>query len=340
MSTTQANNKTSATSGFAVIGAGRWGITLAQVIASHGNAVWLWCDDAKRASHLQRKRSLKKLVPELEELHPAVRISADLGEVVAASHTLILACTADVIRGWANRLGAELDGSHVVLHAVRGVEPGTLKRATRVLREETCVRKVGALAGPALVEELLAGRPNAFVCASRYPEVVARAREALAGPTVRVYASRDLAGVEIAAAASAVAAVAMGVALALELGPATRAILATRGAAEIARVVAAAGGEPGAAWGLAGLGELLALRESHSVEVRAGRLLAAGADAATIEKKLGRLDAITAAASFAALAAHYDVEAHIAGAVTAMLMGKLDARGAIGALMGLQQMAE
>lgn len=339
MSATQGTT-TQSGAAFAVIGAGRWGITLAHVIASHGNDTWLWCDDPKRASHLQRKRALKKLVPELAELHERVQISADLAEVVASCHTLIIACEASQIRSWANRLGGHLDGSHVVLHAVRGVEPGTLKRATRVLREETCVRKVGALAGPALVEELLANRPNAFVCASRYPEVVAQARQAFAGPMVRVYASRDLAGVEIASAASAVAAVGVGIALELNLGPATLAILATRGAAEIARVVAAAGGDPSAAWGLAGLGELLALRESNSLEVRAGRILAGGGTPADVERKLGRLDAISAAGSFAALAAHYHVEAHIAGAVTAMLAGKMTPQQAMAALMTLQQMAE
>lgn len=325
---------------FAVIGAGRWGITLAHVIASQGNPTLLWCDDAKRARHLQRKRALKKLVPELDAIHENVQISEDLRLVAEGAHTLILACTADVTRAWANRLGAYLDGSHVLMHAVRGLEPGTLKRATRVLREETCVRKVGALAGPVLVDELLAGRPNAFVCASRYPEVVSRARSAMAGPAVRVYASRDLPGVEIAAAASAVAAVGMGIALELKLGPATLAILATRGAAEMARVVKAAGGDPASAWGLAGLGELLALRESDSREMQAGRMLAKGATPAAVEKKLGRLDAMGAARTFAALAAHYRVEAHIAGAVSGLLDGRIDARTAIARLMSLKQMAE
>ncbi|MCO4761037.1 MAG: hypothetical protein KC502_06000 [Myxococcales bacterium] len=326
--------------GFGIIGAGRWGITLSHVVASHDNDTFLWCEDAKRAGLLQRKRSLKKAVPELAELHERVKVTADLAEVVSSCHTLIVACTADVMRDWSRRLGTHVDGSHVVLHAVRGLEPATLKRATRVLREETCVRKVGALAGPALVEELLAGRPNAFICASRYPEVVARAREALAGPSVRVYAGKDLAGVEIAAAASAVAAVGMGIALELGLGPATLSILGTRGAAEIARVVSAAGGDPNSAYGLAGLGELLALRESESREVRAGRLFAQGSTPAQVEKKLGRLDAVGAARSFAALAAHYHVQAHIAAAVTALLDGTLDARGAMAQLMTLRQMNE
>ncbi len=338
--TTDTVRKPGQRAGFGVIGGGRWGVTLAHVVASHGNPTRLWCADSKRAGHLQRNRSLKKLVPELLKLHADVDITAELADVVDGCHTLILACSAEVTREWANRLGRHVDGSHVVLHAVRGLEPGTLKRASRVLREETCVRKVGALAGPVLVEELLAGRPNAFVCATRYPEALARAREAFTGPSVRVYGSRDLPGVEIAAAASAVAAVGMGVALELGLGPATLSILATRGAAEIARVVAAAGGDPGSAWGLAGLGELLALRESNSREVQAGRLLAQGATVAEAQKKLGRLDAVDAAGTFAALAAHYHVEAHIASAVFGLLGGKIDAKAAMIQLMSLKQMAE
>ncbi len=323
-----------------ILGAGRWGLTLAQVAAQHGQSTYLWSEDSRRAGRLQSQRKLKSLLPELDELHAGVTATSDLALVASQCHTLVIACGAGETRAIARQVGAVVDGSHVVLHAVRGLEPGTLRRATRVIREETCARKVGALAGPALVEELLAGRPNAFVCASRYPEVIRRARQAFAGDAVRVYASKDLAGVELAAAASAVAAVGVGIALQLGLGSATLATFVTRSAAEMARVVEAAGGQAASAMGLAGLGELLALRESGSREVEAGRMLAAGKTPAQITKKLGHLDAVDAAKTFKALAEHYGVETHIGAVVADLLAGEVDAPTAIRSLMTLSHMAE
>src|SRR5690606_17195252 len=122
-------------------------------------------------------------------------------------------------------LGETLDGSQIVLHAVRGLEPKTFATPSQIIREETLTRKLGALLGPALVEELLAARPNAAVVASVFPEVVRAAREALVSPSLRVYSNTDVVGVEAAAAASNIMALAVGIALELSLGPATLSVL-------------------------------------------------------------------------------------------------------------------
>jgi len=324
----------------AILGAGRWGITLAHVAASNGAKVVLWDRDGRRASSLQRRRSSKKLLPELERIHDGVTVTSDASQACDASDTLMLACPAGDVRTILRAAGDAVDGHHAIVHAVRGAEGKSLAFPSRVVRQETCVQKTGALLGPIVVDDLLAGRPNAAVVASRFPSVRESVQAAFASDALRVYTSDDLVGVEVAAAGASVGAIAIGLCLQLELGPATLAAFITRGTAELARVVRAAGGKSDTAFGLAGLGDLVARRESESREVLAGRMLAQGKVAAEIEKELGQLDAVAAATTFAELAANRGIDAHLTKAVGAMLSGKATPQQAIGALMTLPQMHE
>ncbi|HAN32636.1 MAG TPA: hypothetical protein DCQ06_13655, partial [Myxococcales bacterium] len=106
-------------SDFAIAGGGRWAIALAQVAAAQtGRSVRLWIPDSRRRSHLRRERRHKTLVPELQQLHQGVVLDDDPAELVASSHTIIIACAASEVRQLATELSPFLDGAHVVMHAV------------------------------------------------------------------------------------------------------------------------------------------------------------------------------------------------------------------------------
>jgi glycerol-3-phosphate dehydrogenase (NAD(P)+) len=74
----------------------------------------------------------------------------------------------------------------------------------------------------------------------------------------RVYTSRDVIGVEAAGALKNVVAIAAGMADGVGVGDNTRALVITRGLAELTRLGIAMGGDPRTFAGLAGLGDLLA----------------------------------------------------------------------------------
>lgn len=326
--------------GIGILGAGRWGMTLAHVLASGGTPTWLWDKDGRRVASLKKRRSSKRLLPELTALAQGVQISGDAEQVCEAVDTLLIASAATEVRGILSAVGAHIGGHHAVVHAVRGLEAGSLVFPSHIIRQETCARRIGALLGPVLVEDLLAKRPSAGVVASRFPAVRAVMVQGLASPTLRIYTSDDLPGVETAAAGAAVGAIAIGLCLELGLGAATLAAFVTRGTAELARVCAAAGGKQETAFGLAGLGDLISRRESDSREVQAGRMLARGATAQQIEAELGHLDAVDTAQTFADLAQRRGIQAHLTLAVGTLLAGKASPQQVIAALMNLQQMDE
>lgn len=323
-----------------ILGAGRWGTVLAQTVAASGKAAVLYARDPANAEAITATRRNERHLPELERLDDRIEVTHRLSELTERCTLIFVALSVTEMRPTIRALGDTLDGSHIVVHAVRGLEPETLATPSAIVAQETCARKIGALMGPALVAEMLAGRPCAAVVASRFPEAIAATRAALVGPTMRVYSNNDLVGVEAASAAAHIMALAVGIQAELALGPATRAVLITRGVAEVARLCEALGGKASTAFGLSGLGDLLVYAEREGAEVEAGRRLARGQSREAITEDLGELEAFKAAQTFHALATQRGVEAQITAAIHDMLYAGLSPAEALMRLMTLGQMNE
>jgi glycerol-3-phosphate dehydrogenase (NAD(P)+) len=81
---------------------------------------------------------------------------------------------------------------------------------------------------------------------------------AMSGPTLRIYTSDDVAGVEIGSCLKNVYAIAAGCCDGLKLGDNSKAALLTRALAEMVRVGQALGARPETFHGLSGFGDLVA----------------------------------------------------------------------------------
>ena len=82
--------------------------------------------------------------------------------------------------------------------------------------------------------------------------------DAFTTPYFRIYPSEDLVGCELAGAAKSVIALAVGMAIGLDLGENTQAMIITRGLSEVARFGNGYGANPLTNLGLAGMGDLVA----------------------------------------------------------------------------------
>jgi glycerol-3-phosphate dehydrogenase (NAD(P)+) len=137
-------------------------------------------------------------------------------------------------------------------------------------------RAYAALSGPGFAAEVARGKPAALVVASRDEDGARQVQHLFASPMLRVYRSADVAGVELAGATKNVIAIAAGISDGLDLGASARAAVITRGLAEIARLVEAAGGKRETVMGLAGLGDLVLtctgdLSRNRSLGMKIGR---------------------------------------------------------------------
>ncbi len=301
----------SAKDGVAVVGGGAWGLALAAAAARTG----------RHALLLSRRAHAGGSLPQ------GVTLARDHADVARRARIVILAVPSSAARTTARALGEHVDGRHVVVHGVRGLVGDEMATIGDVLREETPSRRIGALGGPALVEDLLAGRPSVLVCGSRFPEVNAAVSEALTHETLRVYPTHDLHGLEWASALVGCLAIGMGYAQSLGASPGLVAALLSRSVHEAARLAAAAGGEEQTLLGLAGYGDLLAaMGQERRPEVVLGRALGRGLklDAALAEAGQ-RIEAVELVPRVAAWAETHHVRAPI---FRALARGVLSSRPA------------
>jgi glycerol-3-phosphate dehydrogenase (NAD(P)+) len=244
-----------------VIGGGTWGLALAAAAARTG-----------KVSLVHSRRALDGTLPR------GVTQARELRELAGRARLIVLAVPSHTARDIARQLGDVIDGSHYVVHGIRGLAgDADLITIGDILREETPARRIGALGGPVLPDELAAGKPSVMVCGSAYPEVNDALREAFMTPSLRLYATDDLRGLEWASALVGCLAIGVGYAQAVGLGPGLIAALIARGVTEASKIAGAAGGEERTLLGLAGYGDLLASVEQHErPEVKVGRALAQG----------------------------------------------------------------
>jgi glycerol-3-phosphate dehydrogenase (NAD(P)+) len=274
----------------AVLGGGSWGTCLAHLASLAGDEeVVLWMRDADAVREVNEQRTNARYLGEVE-LSPRVRATTDLKDAVHRSRLVIVCVPSSAFREVAGAAGEFVTGDQVLLSATKGLEPKTFVRMSQVLVEETCARKVGALSGPNLAREMIAGQPAGTVVASRFTEAIVVGAKLLHSPVLRVYGNPDVKGVELAGALKNVIAIATGVAHGLGLGINVRAMLITRGLAEIQRLGVKLGADPHTFSGLAGIGDLLATASSElSRNFRVGLGLAKGRALAELLEELGEV---------------------------------------------------
>lgn len=306
-----------------IVGAGMFGTALGSVLARAGRRVVVWSRDPTIVEQINTKRSCPRL-PNAPLPEPLVA-TADPRELAAAARFLVLAVSSTDVRDRSRELGAFLDGSHIVVHAIGALAAPDGARVSEVIRDGIATLKIGALAGPALPADLAANDFSSMVAASPFVEVVAEARRLLnAPPALRVYGSSNLAGVELASALACAYTVALGLCDGLGMGAGPRAVLVTRAVAEASRLGVAAGAEAKTFAGLAGLGNLLVRATDRSADYQLGRRIADG----IVTAETARSEGARAAIAGAELANKLRVRMPVLGGVAAVLAGRAEPRDA------------
>ena len=318
----------------AVLGAGAWGTALA-IAAAARHPVRLWARDPAQAAMMASARVNARYLPG-RELPAAIRVTSSLEEAARDCEFAIAATPTGALAGLLEQLRASLPVVPPVVWACKGFDAHTgelpHRIVARVLGEDA---RCGVLSGPSFADEIARGLPAALTLAARDGEFARDTAQALHGPRLRVYSSRDVIGVEVGGAAKNVMAIAAGICDGLSLGLNARAALITRGLAELTRLGLALGGRAETLMGLAGAGDLiLTCTGDLSRNRRIGLLLATGTPLSEALAALGHVaEGVNSARALHALATTHEVEMPITAAVCEVLDGRASPAEAVQSLM-------
>lgn len=262
----------------AVIGAGSWGTTLANLLAIKGHDVALWCFEVDLAERINNERINDLYLPEIV-LSRQLRVTSELSSACRDRELILFVSPSQVTRGVLQQALPYIDKQATVLSASKGIENDTLKLLSDVFEDILPVEmheRLGYLSGPSFAREVSLGMPTAVVAAARQREVAEMIQSTFSTESFRVYTHDDIIGVELGGAMKNVIAVAAGVSDGLGFGHNTRAALITRGLVEMTRLGLKLGGKAETFAGLAGMGDLVLtctgdLSRNRSVGIELGK---------------------------------------------------------------------
>ena len=134
-----------------VVGAGAWGTTLANLIASTGRTSILVAHTEAHAARLVATRENERYLPAVT-INERVTITHELEGAVADASVVVIAVPSQQMRTVASEIAGSLRSDALIVSCVKGLELGTLLRMTEVIAVASSLdpERVCALSGPNL----------------------------------------------------------------------------------------------------------------------------------------------------------------------------------------------
>ena len=325
-----------------VIGAGAWGTALAIAIARNGNEVLLWGRDETHLAAMQQTHSNERYLPGL--LFPAsLTISPDLEQALAAAQHVLISVPSIAFSDMLKQVQPFITEGTPVSWATKGLTPETgrflYETAGDILGES---HPLAVISGPSFAAEVAKNLPTAVTSASLDADFNQALALAMHSPTLRVYTTNDVLGVQIGGTVKNVLAISAGIADGLGFGANARAALITRGMAEIMRLSASLGAQNETMFGLAGIGDLiLTCTDNQSRNRQLGLAIGRGLTVEQAVAEVGKtVEGMHAAREVLMRAQQAGVEMPIVEQVCKILFEGVDPRESVQALLCREQKAE
>lgn len=326
-----------------VLGAGSWGTTMAQVLSDAGNDVLVWGRNPDVINEINAFHTNSKYIPNIV-LPSGIRATSNIDEAMSHSSTYVLAIPAQTLRPRLEEWRNEFAEDATLISTLKGIEVSTHFRMTEVIIDVLGVdaERVAIITGPNLANELVLRQPAAAVAAASTLDLAHRVQALFTTPYYRVYTSTDVLGCELAGAVKSVIALGVGIAVGMDLGENTQAMLITRGLNEVARLGAAHGADPLSVAGLAGLGDLVASCSSPLSRNRTfGEALGRGGTMEYARAHVAStVEGVASAGAVVELAHRVGVEVPVIEAVADVVNGTISPVQALERLMEISTHAE
>lgn len=318
-----------------IIGAGAWGTALAASIARAGHNPKLWARDA---DVIESIRQQNQNVPFLKDIPlPAnIQPTTNATEMDTTDIALVVIPTQS-IRSVLEQFQNIIKPSATLVLCAKGIEKTTGKRVSEITHEVMPNNPIAVLSGPSFAHDVARGLPTAVTLATPSLDAASMLAKAISSPTLRLYTSSDIIGVELGGALKNIIALAIGIARSKKLGASAEAALTTRGFAELTRIARHFGAQPETLMGLSCLGDLILTCSSpQSRNFAYGMAMGAGENLSRMKLAEG----VHTTGIAAQLCCDANIDAPIINAVDSVLSGEIDINEAMTKLLSRPLKAE
>ncbi|MGT2934110.1 NAD(P)H-dependent glycerol-3-phosphate dehydrogenase [Streptococcus catagoni] len=274
----------------AILGPGSWGTALAQVLNDNGHEVRLWGNLEDQIEEINTKHTNTRYFKDIV-IDEKIKATTDLKVALDDVDAVLFVVPTKATRIVAKQVAQILDHKVVMMHASKGLEPGSHERLSTVISEEVPKEfrsDLVVVSGPSHAEETIVRDITLITAASEDLEAAKYVQALFSNHYFRLYTNSDVIGVETAGALKNIIAVGAGALHGLGYGDNAKAAVITRGLAEITRLGVKLGADPLTYSGLSGVGDLIVTGTSiHSRNWRAGDALGRGEKLEDIERNMG-----------------------------------------------------
>jgi glycerol-3-phosphate dehydrogenase (NAD(P)+) len=258
-----------------VIGSGNWGTVLAMLF-SQENDVILWTINQEEADKINASRENPEFLPGIK-LPDSIFAEAKFSRPISKDDIIVTAIPSRRIEDLMQEFIKNEIDECVILNASKGVEHSTLRTVGHTIQNALPKVRFANLSGPTISGELADGLPAKAVLASKDVSLLFHLQQVLQNDLLKFEFSRDVKGIELAAAMKGIIAIAVGISDGLGLKTNVFGLIMTYGLHEFKTVMEFLGVQTKTVYGIAGLGDLITTSIStNSRNRKFGKYLAEG----------------------------------------------------------------
>ena len=181
----------------AVLGPGSWGTALSQVLNDNGHEVRLWGNIQEQIDEINTQHTNKRYFKEAV-ISDQITATTDLKAALDGVDAILFVVPTKVTRLVAKQVAETLDHPVTVMHASKGLEPGTHDRISQILEEEipaTLRSEIVVVSGPSHAEETIVRDITLITAVSKDLEAARYVQELFSNHYFRLYTNTDVIGV-------------------------------------------------------------------------------------------------------------------------------------------------
>lgn len=238
-----------------LFGAGAYGMALSSILVHNHCEVTMWTKFEEEKTQLEKTRKNEKYIPNFK-IDKSIKITTSVEECIKNMNLLIIAIPAAFVDALCEEMKPFVDGNHIII-ATKGIEQGTGYFMHELLEKHLNTKNIAVISGPSFAVDLVTKMPAGLSVASKSPETILLAKQALQNNYIKLRETNDITGVEICGSIKNVIALAAGMLDGLKANDSTKAMLIAEAMHDMEAILDAFDCNKRTVLSFAGIGDLL-----------------------------------------------------------------------------------